>query len=239
MAIIGHGLRRRASARPGALGRAPSVGALRTGGGARTAGGEGVTGGARLRPSALAADCASTDGASDGDKAVGAGFAGSIVSVGAEGEAAPRLGRRAAGGGTSGRAIGGVATLGAAGGAAALGAIGVETGRGGGAGRGAWGLAPVVGPAAGDFGPGDGAVGATDGFARGMDAFARGIGEGAASGAFGIAAAAAGGVDCPPNSASRRAIARSSAASSPAISFSGIGGWMERNWPISALRARS
>jgi hypothetical protein len=238
MAIIGQGLRRRASARPGALGRAPSAAALRAGG-ARTAGDEGATAGARLRSSALAADRASTGGASDGDGAVGAGFAGSIDSVGAAGEEPPRLGRRAAAGGTRGRAAGGVAALGAAGGAATLGVAAVETGRGGGAGRGGGGLAPVVGAAADGFGPGGVAVGVGVGFARGTDAFVRETDEGAVAGVLGLAAAAAGGVDCPPNSASRRAIARSSAASSPAMSLSGIGGWIERNWPISALRARS
>ena len=123
MATSGHGLRRRASARPGALGRAPSDPPLEAAAGARTEGGEGATGGARPLSSAPAVSSASTGGAIDGDgAALARGCAGSMV--GAAGAlaagAAAGIGRRG-GGGTRGRATGGA------------GAVGVEAGRGEGA----------------------------------------------------------------------------------------------------------
>jgi hypothetical protein len=139
----------------------------------------------------------------------------------------------------------------AAGGAAAPGGVapGALVGLGvhAGVGRAAGGLGRVVVKDAGagaGLAAASGADGATGGVGLGLAAAG-----GAASGGLGLAVGggeAAGavvgapaGAGCAPYSASRRAIAWSSAESSPVISASGIGGWMERNWPISALRARS
>ena len=170
---------------------------------------------------------------------------------GALGKGDPNVGGRGVGGAIGALSEEFVAAGGAAapGGAApgALVGLGVHAG----VGRAAGGLGRVVVKDAGagaGLAAASGADGATGGVGLGL-AVAGGELGAAASGGLGLAVGggeAAGavvgapaGAGCAPYSASRRAIAWSSAESSPEISASGIGGWMERSWPISALRARS
>src|ERR1700722_1680802 len=255
-ATNGHGLRRGASARPGALGRAivaPGLAALPSAGGAQAVGGAGSD------SAVLDSWCAATGGAIEAEAvSLASGRAGSIDGAargfgGALGDGAPNVGGRG-GGGAIGALVGGIAATEAAGGAATAGAaapVGFGVHARAGVVRAGGGLGRVVAKDEG-AGVGFGLVAADAGAGRAAGAgfvpaaAAGGLG-GAAGDGFGLAAGASGadaagalaGAGCAPYSASRRAIAWSSAASSPEISASGIGGWMERNWPISALRARS